>query len=66
MENKKAKNKIINFGGNVLFVILGIFVVFLIIISLGLALFLFESITSKDGYKDDWILIEEWRKRESV
>ena len=60
----KVKDRVINFWRNVLFVILFPFAVFLIIITLGIILLLFESENPEGRYKDDWTLMAEWQEKQ--
>ena len=65
-EKKPKKKVIIDFFRNVLFVILLIFVVFLVIISLGVALVYFDNINKENKYKDDWELMAEWQEKQRI
>lgn len=59
----KIRNKVINIFRNILLIIGLIFAVSIIILSCGLALIVFDSIKQKEC--DDWMLMEEWERKET-
>lgn len=57
------KNKLISIFRNILLIIGLIFAVSVIILSCGLAFIVFDSVKQEEC--DDWILMEEWRRKET-